>query len=275
MCMWAFVAASQFFLSGKTSFLVCRALLGALQGGFIPDIILYLVSYVQLLRWKKFCPCLCLHFLKSYFFKGTELPFRLALFWTTLRVVDVVAPILAFGILRMRGLHGREGWRWLFLIEGCITLLIGIWSWFAMAPSPTQTKAWYRPKGWFTEREEVIMTNRILRDDPSKGDMHNRQAIDWKALWKSLKDFDLWPIYIIGLMFQLPTGPPDQYLTLTLRDLGFSTFDANLLTIPSQVAGALTVRIPPSFSISTTPTNHLSRCSSSPTSPKSGTNAPA
>ncbi|USW57853.1 Putative major facilitator superfamily, MFS transporter superfamily [Septoria linicola] len=219
MCMWAFVAASQFFLSGKTSFLVCRALLRALQGGFIPDIILYL----------------------SYFFKGTELPFRLALFWTTLRVVDVVAPILAFGILRMRGLHEREGWRWLFLIEGCITLFIGIWSRFAMAPSPTQTKAWYRPKGWFTEREEVIMTNRILRDDPSKGDMHNRQAIDWKALWNSLKDFDLWPIYIIGLMFQLPTGPPDQYLTLTLRDLGFSTFDANILTIPSQVAGAFTM----------------------------------
>lgn len=85
------------------------------------------------------------------------------------------------------------------------------------------------------------MVNRILRDDPSKGDMHNRQAVSLKLLWKSLTDFDLWPLYILGLCFQIPTGPPDQYLTLTLRSLGFGTFDSNLLTIPTQFFGAITV----------------------------------
>ncbi|KIV97299.1 hypothetical protein, variant 1 [Exophiala mesophila] len=221
MVLWSVVAASQFWLSGRASFLTCRALLGLLQGGFIPDVILYL----------------------SYFFKSTELPFRLGLFWVTLRVVDVIAPILAFGLLRLRGHHGREGWRWLFLIEGLFTLAIGVWSWFMMAASPTQTKSWYRPKGWFTEREEVIMTNRILRDDPSKADMHNRQAVDFKGLWKSFTDYDLWPIYLIGLIFNIPAGPPDQYLTLTLRNLGFDTFDANLLSIPAQFIGAVTLLI--------------------------------
>ncbi|PNH31078.1 hypothetical protein VD0002_g3264 [Verticillium dahliae] len=219
MCMWSIVAASQFWLSGRSSFLACRALLGLLQGGFIPDVILYL----------------------SYFFKGTELPFRLALFWTSLRVTDIVAPILAFGLLRLRGLHGYEGWRWLFLLEGLFTLSIGIWSWFMMAASPTQTKSWWNKKGWFTEREETIMVNRILRDDPSKGDMHNRQAVDFKLLWKSLCDYDLWPMYAIGLTFLIPAGPPDSYLTLTLRTLGFGTFDSNLLSIPTQVLGAITM----------------------------------
>ncbi|KAI1466074.1 MFS general substrate transporter [Daldinia caldariorum] len=219
MVLWSIVAASQFWLNSRATFFTCRVLLGLLQGGFIPDIVLYL----------------------SYFFKGSELPFRLALFWTTLKVVDIVAPILAFGILRLRGHRGQEGWRWLFLIEGLFTLSVGLWSWFMMAPSPTQTKAWYRPKGWFNEREEVIMVNRILRDDPSKGDMHNRQAVDFKRLWKSLCDYDLWPIYIAGLVFGIPVGPPDQYLTLTLRGLGFDTFNSNLLSIPSQVLGIVTM----------------------------------
>jgi hypothetical protein len=127
------------------------------------------------------------------------------------------------------------------LIEGLITLLIGIWSIFQMAPSPTQTKAWWRPKGWFTDHEEKIMVNRILRDDPSKGDMHNRQAITLKLLWKSLCDFDLWPIYAIGLTFGIPPNPSDQYLTLTLRGLGFDTFDSNLLSIPAQITTTINV----------------------------------
>lgn len=217
MCSWSIVCGAQFFLTGRASFLATRALIGMLQGGFIPDVVLYL----------------------TYFFKSGELPFRLALFWTVRRVTDIVAPIIAFGVLRMRGVLGYEGWRWLFLLEGIIMLSIGIWSIFMMAPSPTQTKRWYRPKGWFDEREEKILVNRILRDDPSKCDMHNRQAITLSLLWKSLKDFQLWPIYAFGLIWEIPPGPPDQYLTLTLRNLGFGTFDSNLLSIPAQFTGAV------------------------------------
>lgn len=49
------------------------------------------------------------------------------------------------------------------------TGLIGVFSFLLMPASPTQTASWFRGKdGWFSEREEIIMVNRVLRDDPAK-----------------------------------------------------------------------------------------------------------
>ncbi|KAF8156780.1 allantoate permease [Crassisporium funariophilum] len=219
MCCWSIVTMGQFWITGRPSFLLCRALLGFIQGGFIPDLILYL----------------------SYFYTKHELPFRLALFWLSSNVCSIFGSFLAVGVLRMRGVQGKAGWRWLFLVEGLITLLVGIATFFKMPPSPTQTKSWFRPNGWFTEREEYIATSRILRDDPTKGDMHNREALSIKRLWKALWDYDLWPLYIVGLLFGIPASPPATYLTLSFRNLGFSTIHSNLLTIPSTVGAMITM----------------------------------
>lgn len=81
-----------------------------------------------------------------------------------------------------------------------LTGLIGISAWFYLPSSPYKTASWFRgKKGWFTEKEEKIIANRIIRDDPSKGDMHNRQALSLKMLWQCLTDFHMWPIYLVSL----------------------------------------------------------------------------
>ncbi|KAI0158041.1 MFS general substrate transporter [Hypoxylon sp. FL1284] len=212
--LFSVVSASQFSLSSRSAFLACRALLALLQGGFIPECVLYL----------------------SYYYKHHELTIRLGFFWTGMFLADILAAIVAFGLLHMRGVQGRSGWRWLFLIEGIITGVVGLLSYVMMPPGPTQTASWSRGKdGWFSPREETIMVNRIIRDDPSKGTMHNRQPITPKLLWRSLTDIDLWPLYFIGLTFNIPTFSPQQYLSLSLRELGFDTFQTNLLSIPYLV----------------------------------------
>ena len=103
-------------------------------------------------------------------------PVRLAWFWVSNYLSHIVGAFLAVGLLQLRGVGGLAGWRYLFLIEGCMTLLVGLLSFIMMPPGPTQTKAWYRPNGWFSERyllsiwdnnshltphrEEIIMVNR-------------------------------------------------------------------------------------------------------------------
>ena len=219
---WSIVAMTQGALSGKWSFYITRGLIGGLEGGFIADLVLWL----------------------TYFYKSKELPIRLSWFWTTLSLVQIVTALLAFAILRMRGVHGMAGWRWIFILEGLFTLLIGIASFYLMVPLAVQTRNKLHPKGWFTEREEKIVVNRVLRDDPSKGDMHNRQALSLRGIYKSLSDYDLWPIYAIGIIAYVPTGTVNTYLTLSLRHLGFSTLNTNLLTIPAAVIHIIMLLIP-------------------------------
>ncbi|KAI6819651.1 MFS general substrate transporter [Hortaea werneckii] len=214
MVSWSLVASMQAFLTGRSSFWACRALLGLIEGGFIPDNILYL----------------------SYWYTGPELPIRLSFFWVSYQTTSIISAFMAFGILHMRGINGLEGWRWLFALEGMLTGIIGIVSYFYIPPSPTQTASRFRGKhGWFNEREEKILVNRVLRDDPSKGDMHNRQALTFRMFWECLCDWHVWPIYLIGLSWMLPSNPMNQYITLTLKSAGFGTFETNLLTIPAYV----------------------------------------
>lgn len=213
MVSWSIVAMCQCAMSGKAGFYITRALIGLLEGGFIADLVLWL----------------------SYFYTSKELPIRLSWFWTSLSLVQIFTALLAFAILRLRGISGLYGWQWLFLLEGIFTLLIGISAFYLMVPSAVQTKNKLHPKGWFTEREEQIVVNRVLRDDPSKGDMNNRQALTPKKIWEAISDYDLWPVYAIGLIAYIPVGTLTPYLTLTLKQLGFSTFNVQLLTIPYNV----------------------------------------
>ena len=84
--------------------------------------------------------------------------------------------------------------------------------------------------------------------------MHNRQGLSVKNIWAVIVDWRMWPLYILGLTHmrkstcaphylrmlisrKVPVTPPQTYLTLSLRNLGFNTTASNLLSIPSTVLG--------------------------------------
>ena len=109
MICWSIVASCQSKITGRATFFVTRSLLGLIEGGFIPDVILYL----------------------SYFYKSKELPIRLSFFWGAYASTFIISAFLAYGILHLRGVNGMAGWQWLFALEGALTAIIGIVSWSA------------------------------------------------------------------------------------------------------------------------------------------------
>ncbi|ONH67310.1 hypothetical protein BON22_3025 [Cyberlindnera fabianii] len=213
LSLWSAVSLSQAAITNKAGFLITRALIGLFQGGFICDTCLWM----------------------SYFYKGSELPLRLSLFYLANPFTNVLSSLLGAGLLQIKNGPLPHGWQWVFLIEGVMTLVVGLASFFLMPASAVDTKSWYRPNGWFTDREEKIVVNRVLRDDPSKGDMNNRQPVSIKELLISFTDYDLLPIYVIRFLLDIRASPVSNYLTLTLRQLGFSTFHTNLLAIPYNI----------------------------------------
>ena len=219
MLGWSTVSWAQAWQHDRTSFYLGRAFIGLFEGGFIPGVILF----------------------ATYFYKTKELAVRLAIFWSTLNVARVVSALLAAGILEMRGVAGKPGWFWLFLIEGLLTAVIGFTSYLYLPASPTDSKNVLWPKGYYTEREEVIMVNRILRDDPAKGLTAIKEAASFRDIWEAWKDPAMWGLYFIGLVAYIPASPVQGYLTLTLKRLGFNTFQSNMLTVPSAVLQIVTM----------------------------------
>jgi sugar phosphate permease len=58
----------------------------------------------------------------------------------------IIGAFMAFGIFYLDGHGGVKGWRWLFLIEGIITGIVGLLAYWFMPASPTQTAGGLRGK---------------------------------------------------------------------------------------------------------------------------------
>ena len=117
--LWCIVAAVQYRLTGRSSFLACRSLLGILQGDLIPDVCIMPDSQRNLTI------AIQVFLYLSYFYKHHEISLCLGFFWTTMSLVDILAGFLVYGLLCTREVEEHSGWRWLFLIELVAIMLSG------------------------------------------------------------------------------------------------------------------------------------------------------
>jgi MFS transporter, ACS family, tartrate transporter len=139
MISWGFASAGMAFVTGETSFLVMRFLLGLFEAGFFPGMILYL----------------------TFWFPSAYRARVIAAFMLAIPVTGVIGGPIATSLLELNGFLGFAGWQWMFLVEGVPSILLGFVVLRYMTDRPSKAD-WLEPaeRQWLEttldrERHEV------------------------------------------------------------------------------------------------------------------------
>ncbi|KAL2279620.1 hypothetical protein FJTKL_13308 [Diaporthe vaccinii] len=73
-------------------------------------------------------------------YKKEEQGRRLAYLFSSVALAGMFGGLIATAITYMGNLHGVESWSWLYIIEGCISILVSFWVFFGLPPNPTEPK---------------------------------------------------------------------------------------------------------------------------------------
>ena len=87
----------------------------------------------------------------SFWYTREESQRRFTVFWCSVITANMFGGLLASAIANMQGVRGYSSWRWVFILEGTATILIGISAYFFVADFPADVR-WLSPE----EKEFVI-----------------------------------------------------------------------------------------------------------------------
>lgn len=81
----------------------------------------------------------------------------------------------------MDGAAGLSGWRWLFILQGAVTLVIAIIAFFILPDEPLTTR-------WLTPEERTLAHERIQRDTVQ----NTGETTSWRGILEAAKDRKVW-----------------------------------------------------------------------------------
>lgn len=158
---------------------------------------------------------------------------RIGLFYTASALAGAFSGLLAFGLAKMRGIGGYNGWRWIFIIEGAATVLLAALCYFCLADTPELSTRWLEPEEirFLTLRKKSLRGRIVVDEKASK--------FDWKTLFHALTD---WHLYLQILNFWSNTVPNYGLkfsLPQIIKNMGYTSANAQLLSMPPYFAGAI------------------------------------
>ncbi|KAF9268133.1 MFS transporter [Marasmius fiardii PR-910] len=233
---WGTVTTLTGLAENFAGILAIRIFLGFCEGGLLGGIILYL----------------------STIYKRHELQLRVGLFYSFASLSGAFGGLLATAILKMDGVGNLAGWRWIFIMEGIVTVLLGVAAAIILPGSLETAK-------FFSEEERAFAVFRFRADhsstamtggvkdvaspglpddkkDEEPAPMTQEETFEWREVRRGLTDIQTWVtgIAYFGLVVSLYSY--SLFLPTIISGLGFSGAQAQLRTVPPYVpATVLTV----------------------------------
>ncbi|KAL2867813.1 major facilitator superfamily domain-containing protein [Aspergillus lucknowensis] len=177
---------------------VLRFFLGAAEAGVFPGMIFYF----------------------TFWYKPQERAIRIAVFMCSATLSGAFGGAIAYGVGKLNGSHGFEGWRWLFIIEGLPSIVVGILVFFFLPSYPEQA-------GWLTEEEKELQIRRL-------GAYRNagEDKLNWKDAKETLTSIRLYMHYLTYMTVGTGVASLAYFAPTIVEGLGYSDLRAQLFTVP-------------------------------------------
>ncbi|TCD66551.1 hypothetical protein EIP91_001272 [Steccherinum ochraceum] len=203
--LWGLMSALTGVSKNYAGLLATRIFVGFPEAAFYPGAI-YLLS-----RW----------------YTRKELAFRSAILYGGLLISNAFGSLMAAGILsNMEGKMGIRAWRWLFYIEGAITICIGFFAMWALPDYPNNTR-------WISPAQRRLAMVR-LSEDAGEADEDTSEDSAMSGLIQALKDPKV-PIMAVMTCAQLLGLSFVNFFPTLTATLGFSTTISLVLAAPPWI----------------------------------------
>lgn len=176
-----------------------------------------------------------LTYLISTYYLRSEQQLRYAFLQSGEVIILATGGIVNYGLNHLDHSRDLRGWQWMYIVQGSITIILGLITYFWMVDFPEHSHRSFR---FLTLEESRLAIDRINADRKDAGtidDTSRSKPNDPFALHKVLSPFLDPKLYVFSILLFLlnMTSTSLAYFTpIILRSLGFSSNQAILLATP-------------------------------------------
>lgn len=157
------------------------------------------------------------HYILGAWYTERELGKRSGIFTASGLAGTMFGGFIQTGIhASMDGLHGLSGWRWLFIIDGLLTIPVAAYGFLCFPDTPHTTTAFY-----FTEEEKALAKSRVP-------EVQERSPLTFKFMKKILTSWYWWGFVILWII----AGETESFSTNALLSLYMKSHPVIKYTVP-------------------------------------------